>query len=113
MRPVARDVVGGAGGLGQAGRPTEGLRLFQSAPEENAADTAPDMPAAGVGGEVSASRPDAGFSAEARELCRELIRTAYPELQRRAEGGEERVRPWLARLLDLGELLGVRVPSSE
>src|SRR5262249_47352934 len=54
------------------------------------------------------SPPAEGALDQAQELYRELIRTAYAELRRRAEGGEEGARRWLARFLDLGGLLGVR-----
>jgi (1->4)-alpha-D-glucan 1-alpha-D-glucosylmutase len=47
----------------------------------------------------------------AQELYRQLIQTAYPELQRRADEGDENARHWLAQFLDLGELLGVRVTA--
>ncbi len=46
------------------------------------------------------------------ELYRELIQDAYPELQRRAEEGEESAARWLERLLALGEHLGARVAAS-
>jgi (1->4)-alpha-D-glucan 1-alpha-D-glucosylmutase len=44
----------------------------------------------------------------AQELYRRLLQTAYAELRRRAEEGDEEVRHWLARFLDLGALLGAR-----
>jgi (1->4)-alpha-D-glucan 1-alpha-D-glucosylmutase len=48
-----------------------------------------------------------GSPAPAKALYRQLMQTAYPELRRRADGGEEDARYWLARFLDLGALLGV------
>jgi len=59
-------------------------------------------------------RPDSDeMSAElagpAQDLFRDLFHTAYPELQRRVESGEESAQDWLARFIDLGILLGVRV----
>jgi (1->4)-alpha-D-glucan 1-alpha-D-glucosylmutase len=45
----------------------------------------------------------------AQELYCELVQTAYAELRRRAERGEEGAGHWLTRFLALGEQLGVRV----
>jgi (1->4)-alpha-D-glucan 1-alpha-D-glucosylmutase len=42
-----------------------------------------------------------------QDLYCELMQTAFPELQKRAEAGEESVRRWLERFLDLGRHLGV------
>src|SRR5262249_6617784 len=46
---------------------------------------------------------------QAQHLYRELMGSAYTELRRRAEAGEENVRRWLERFLSLGEQLGVPV----
>jgi (1->4)-alpha-D-glucan 1-alpha-D-glucosylmutase len=48
-----------------------------------------------------------GELVKAQELYRELIQSAYPELQKRAGEGEQKAHRWLARFMDLGELLGV------
>jgi (1->4)-alpha-D-glucan 1-alpha-D-glucosylmutase len=46
-------------------------------------------------------------SPQAQRLYRELMGSAYAELRKRAEAGEENVRRWLERFLTLGEQLGV------
>jgi (1->4)-alpha-D-glucan 1-alpha-D-glucosylmutase len=80
------------------------LRLVGVDPgEDTTSDTAPTVNADPL------PRLDKAPPGPVQELYRQLIQTAYPELQRRAEGGEENARHGLARLLDLGELLGVRV----
>jgi (1->4)-alpha-D-glucan 1-alpha-D-glucosylmutase len=80
------------------------LRLVGADPGEDAmSDCAPSVSA------VSVPQLDKASSDPAQHLYRQLLQTAYPELQRRAEGGEVNVQHWLAGFLDLGELLGVRV----
>jgi (1->4)-alpha-D-glucan 1-alpha-D-glucosylmutase len=55
------------------------------------------------------SGTSAVLTGPAQELFRDLFQIAYPELQRRLESGDERIQDWLARFIDLGALLGVRV----
>jgi (1->4)-alpha-D-glucan 1-alpha-D-glucosylmutase len=84
----------------------EGFRLVGVDPgEEDTSDRAPAV------SEDPLPRPDQVSPGPVQELYRQLIQTAYPELQTRAEQGEENARLWLARFLDLGELLGVRAPA--
>jgi (1->4)-alpha-D-glucan 1-alpha-D-glucosylmutase len=97
---VQRSALGGGEDGGHTELPGEGLRLVTVADTEGARAT-----------EVSPSLPSGASLDKAQELCRELIQAAYPELQRRAEGGEEWARDWLARFLDLGGLLGVRTTA--
>ena len=51
-------------------------------------------------------------SRPAQSLYRELMRSAYPELRGRAEAGEEDVRRWLERFVELGAQLGVPVDGA-
>jgi (1->4)-alpha-D-glucan 1-alpha-D-glucosylmutase len=81
-----------------------GLRLVKVDPGEDATSEAPRTVSADDLPPVDKSLPG-----PVQELYRQLIQTAYPELQRRAEAGEESARHWLARFLDLGDLLGARV----
>jgi (1->4)-alpha-D-glucan 1-alpha-D-glucosylmutase len=98
---VRRDSSNGDPGDRPADTPRPGLRLVTVADEVEAAG----------GTDVSPSPPSGGDLDRAQALCRELIRTAAPELRRRAEGGETGAGDWLTRLLDLGGLLGVRTAS--
>jgi (1->4)-alpha-D-glucan 1-alpha-D-glucosylmutase len=90
----------------QAGGAGAGLRLVGVDPgEDGTSDSTP------TGGEDTLGRLENAPPGPAQELYRQLVQTAYPELQRRAEQGDENARHWLARFLDLGELLGVRVQA--
>ena len=67
------------------------------------ADVALDMPEATSLNELSQSLPSETTLTQVQELYRELIQ--------RAEGRGENGRDWFAQFLDLGKLLGVRVPA--
>jgi (1->4)-alpha-D-glucan 1-alpha-D-glucosylmutase len=54
-------------------------------------------------------QPAEGVPSQAQRLFCELMRSAYAELRKRAEAGEENVRRWLDRFLTLGQQLGVAV----
>jgi (1->4)-alpha-D-glucan 1-alpha-D-glucosylmutase len=94
--PARNSRYGADEGPRQEADPADGLRLAPS----------PDGPPEGVGDEPPHTEDGPG---PAQELYCELLRDAYAELKERADGGEEGARRWLARLLDLGERLGVRV----
>src|SRR5262249_35991630 len=98
---VRRSALGGGEDGGHTEPPDKRLRLVTAADPVEGAGVA----------EVSPSPASVDNLDKAQELCRELIRAAYPELQRRAEGGEEGARDWLARFLDLGGLLGVQATA--
>jgi len=106
--------MGGVEDPQRADRINNGLRLVgvNGQIEDGTADVAVVM-SRGVGvTEVSPTLASGETLSKAHELYRELIQTGYSELRRRAEGGEESARRWLARFLDLGGLLGVRVTAT-
>jgi (1->4)-alpha-D-glucan 1-alpha-D-glucosylmutase len=98
---MRRDSSNGDQGDGPADALRPDLRLVTVADEVEGAE----------GTDVSPTPPTGDDLGRAQALCRELIRTAAPELRRKAEGGEPAAGDWLARLLDLGGLLGVRTAS--
>jgi (1->4)-alpha-D-glucan 1-alpha-D-glucosylmutase len=91
--------VEGSSGAGRAGK---GLRLF------HVEDTSAREATEGFPNSSSAST-----LTKAQELYRELIETAYPEFRESATAGNQNTPPWLARFLDLGEILGVRPANPE
>jgi (1->4)-alpha-D-glucan 1-alpha-D-glucosylmutase len=108
MKPAKRAPLGEVHHPRQGGGAGEGLRLVGVDPGDDttfdrAATISKDTP----------PRPDEAPSGLVQDLYRQLIQAAYPELQRRADEGEEDARHWLAQLLDLGLTLGaqVTVPS--
>jgi hypothetical protein len=104
MLPAHKQLPDGVKDHPQGERPDIGLRLVQADDQDE------DM----VGDELRApSLPSKEVLGKARELYRELIQTALAGLQRRAEEGGENTPPWLACLLDLGALLGVRSMAPE
>jgi (1->4)-alpha-D-glucan 1-alpha-D-glucosylmutase len=106
MKPVKRAPLGEVQDTRQVGGAGANLRLVGGDPGEDAtADGAPPPSAA------TRARLDKAPPGPVQELYRQLIQTGYPELQRRADAGEDHARHWLARFLDLGELLGVWVTA--
>jgi (1->4)-alpha-D-glucan 1-alpha-D-glucosylmutase len=107
--PAHQFALDGAEDLPQSEGADRGLRLVQADdPVEGAcADLTVDGQAIPGSTAVSPCLPSEGTLRRAQELYRELLQTAYPEFQRRAERDGENARHWLARFLDLGGLLGV------
>jgi (1->4)-alpha-D-glucan 1-alpha-D-glucosylmutase len=86
----------------------QGLRLVRPGDDRGddaAAGTVTTLPPTGTG---SASEATAET---AQDLYRELIQAVYPELKRRADGGEEHARHLLTRFAALGVRLGVGVEA--
>jgi (1->4)-alpha-D-glucan 1-alpha-D-glucosylmutase len=111
--PAHKYALDGAEDLPHAERADRGLRLVRAdTPGESAsADVTLDRQAGTSSTEVSPSLPSEATLSRAQELYWELIQTAYPEFQSRAEREGDNARHWLARFLDLGTLLGVPVTS--
>jgi (1->4)-alpha-D-glucan 1-alpha-D-glucosylmutase len=106
MKPAKRALPGKARGRLPAGGAGEGLRLVGvDAGEDATPARAPTARADPV------PRADELRPSPVQELYRQLLQTADPELQKRAKEGEESARLWLARFLDLGQLLGVRAAA--
>jgi (1->4)-alpha-D-glucan 1-alpha-D-glucosylmutase len=106
MKPARRPQLGDVQHRRQLGGAGEGLRLVGvDTDEEAVSDGAPTV------SEDTLPRAHGVPPGPVQELYQQLIQSAYPELQRRAEEGEENARQWLAHFLDLGELLGVRVTA--
>jgi (1->4)-alpha-D-glucan 1-alpha-D-glucosylmutase len=100
-----KNPVGGAEAPRQTDRPGQGLRLIGS-------DDQAEGATAGAAPRLGAGVGDAeGALGQAQQLYRELVETAYPELQKRAEAGGEGAQRWLARFIELGGLLGVRAAA--
>jgi (1->4)-alpha-D-glucan 1-alpha-D-glucosylmutase len=89
----------------QAGLPGKGLRLVGG--HDDVGDA---TGGAGLNLDTGACATEE-TQARAQDVYRDLIAIAYPELLKRAEAGEAAAQHWLARLLDLGGLLGVRVAA--
>jgi (1->4)-alpha-D-glucan 1-alpha-D-glucosylmutase len=107
MKPAKRAPLGEFQATRPVGDAGEGFRLVGVESGEDAtSDRAPTVSADDL------PRSDEAPLSPVQELYRQLIHTAYPELHRRAAGGEEDARHWLTRFLDLGELLGVRLTAS-
>jgi (1->4)-alpha-D-glucan 1-alpha-D-glucosylmutase len=104
MSAAQRNSLVGAEDRRQADPSGKGLRLVRA--DENVAETT-----AGAGLDVETGTAAEGKLTRAQAVYRELIETAYPELQRRATAGDEDAQQWLARFLDLGGLLGVPVTA--
>ena len=108
--PAERDV------RGQEGFAGTGLRLLR--PEDDQAALVADdpaqhpCPAEGVLAAPS-SQPSQATTRTLQDLYRDLAEAVCPELQRRADGGEEQARGLLARLSGVGERLGVRSPDRD
>jgi (1->4)-alpha-D-glucan 1-alpha-D-glucosylmutase len=100
-REAARQAVGAGDKLRLVGRPDE--------PTEGVADVGLDIPGNDEGAGVASpfSRWE-WHLCRTQELYKELIQAALPDLQGRAEAGEESARNVLARFRALGEQLGVR-----
>src|SRR5262245_27115590 len=61
----------------------------------------------------TATDPAQGTTRRLQVLYRQLAEAVYPELRRRADGGEEQARRLLARLSRVGDRLGVRFPDRD
>jgi (1->4)-alpha-D-glucan 1-alpha-D-glucosylmutase len=92
------------------------LRLVRPEDDEQTALVVTDPaqqrpPAVGAFGTLTSRTCQEATTATLQDLYRELAEAVSPELLRRADGGEEQARGLLARLSDVGERLGVRLPD--